>query len=46
MRLTATAMKCIDLFTAYCEEEITVHEMNIELALIEFKQLKLPFGKP
>ena len=44
MRLTTTARKCIALFTAYIEEEITIHEMNIELALIEFKQLKLPFG--
>lgn len=43
MRLTKTARKCIALFAAYCEEEITITEMNIELALIEFKQLKLPF---
>ena len=44
MRLTPIARQCIALFTAYSEERITISEMNIELALIEFKQLKLPFG--
>jgi hypothetical protein len=44
-RITPVAKKCFDLFWAYTRNEITVHEMNIELAIIEFKQLKLPYGK-
>ncbi|MCK5605071.1 hypothetical protein KAR91_24490 [Candidatus Pacearchaeota archaeon] len=44
-RLTKVSKKCLDIYKAYCREEITKAEMYEKISDIESKQLKLPMGR-